>query len=274
MPRQISVVVPCYEEAPNITPLCTRLFKAMEAAEIEMHLILVDDYSGKGSEDTKKHVDDYVKANKAHQSSIELIIRLPEEGKGLSSAVLLGLRKATSDVLVVMDADLQHEPESVPALVTPLLDPSSGTAFVFGSRNVGGGEYDNMPFFRRVVSFGATLLASGLTSQSDPMSGFFALKRSVLNKAEQNGVNPLGYKVGLELLVRSKIPASSVKDVPITFRDRTAGESKLSAKQYILYVLHLIRLYWFLYPVAIIFLVLVLNAVLVLLVQYVLFLMN
>jgi len=100
----------------------------------------------------------------------------------------------------------------------------------------------------------ATALAYPLTSISDPMSGFFCISRQVLERGK-GSLNPMGYKIGLELAVRCK--CTNVVEVPITFRDREAGESKLTAKQNLLYLVHLAHLYWFLYPVTICFLFIV-----------------
>eukprot|EP00511_Aplanochytrium_stocchinoi_P004376 CAMPEP_0204833060 /NCGR_PEP_ID=MMETSP1346-20131115/15627_1 /ASSEMBLY_ACC=CAM_ASM_000771 /TAXON_ID=215587 /ORGANISM="Aplanochytrium stocchinoi, Strain GSBS06" /LENGTH=236 /DNA_ID=CAMNT_0051965317 /DNA_START=79 /DNA_END=786 /DNA_ORIENTATION=- len=232
---KLSVVVPCYEEALNIKPLCTRLFKATRAAKLDTELLLVDDYSGKGTEDTKKVVE----ALQKEDYNIKIIVRMPEEGKGLSSAVLLGLEKAQHDVMLVMDADLQHEPEAVPSLAAPVLNGEA--EFSVGSRNVEGGKVEDWPLKRRIISFGATALARPLTTVTDPMSGFFCLSRETLERGKGK-LNPMGYKIGLELVVRCK--CKRVVEVPITFRDREAGESKLTAKQNILYLIHLAHLYW------------------------------
>ena len=77
--QKLSVVVPCYEEALNIKPLCTRLFKATRAANLDVELLLIDDYSGKGTEDTKKVVDDL----KKEDYNIRIHVRMPNEGKGI-----------------------------------------------------------------------------------------------------------------------------------------------------------------------------------------------
>jgi dolichol-phosphate mannosyltransferase len=103
---------------------------------------------------------------------------------------------------------------------------------------------EDWPLIRRIISWGATALAKPLTSCSDPMSGFFALPRSTFERAKY--LNPTGYKIGLELMVRCK--CQNIVEVPIQFRDREAGESKLTMKQNLLYLAHLARLYWFVYP--------------------------
>jgi dolichol-phosphate mannosyltransferase len=178
--KGLSVVVPTYEEADNVVPLCTRLFAATRKAGLDAELLLVDDDSGAGTAATRALVERLQRDG----YSIRLHVRQRHEGKGLSSAVLLGLRLATHDAMLVMDADLQHEPESAPAVAAPVL---GGLAeFAVGSRNVSGGKVaDGWPLARRVISNGATLLARPLTPCTDPMSGFFCLSRNTLRRAEE-----------------------------------------------------------------------------------------
>ncbi|KAH9256632.1 hypothetical protein BASA81_005136 [Batrachochytrium salamandrivorans] len=235
----VSIVVPTYKESKNIELLTRRIFQTLaKCPEIQAQLFLVEDDSGEDTLETKRIVDRLSK-----DFPIRLRIRTPNQGKGLSSAVLLGLRETTSEYLVVMDADLQHEPESLPDLLAPVL--SGQAEFAIGSRNALGAETsESWPLVRRVISWGATALARPLTSCGDPMSGFFALPRTTLDRAKY--LNPTGYKIGLELMVRCRV--KEVIEVPIQFRDREFGESKLTMKQNILYVQHLARLYWFAYP--------------------------
>ena len=138
-----------------------------------------------------------------------------------------------------MDADLQHEPEAVPAVCAPVLDGAAD--FAIGSRNTGdGGIGFEWSLLRRLISKGATLLAYPLTASTDPMSGFFCVRKQTLARGDPN---PIGFKIALEIMVRCG--CSSVVDVPITFRERTAGESKLSPKQNVEYLQQLAGLYWF-----------------------------
>lgn len=161
--KQLTVVVPAYNETPNIRPLTERLFKATRAAGLDVELLIADDESA-GSEDTKREVA----ALAAEGYGIRVHARRRVEGRGLSSAVLLGFSQARHPVVLCMDADLQHEPESVPAVAEPVL--SGAADFTVGSRNIGGGGLGfEWSFLRRVISAGATLLAVPLTSSSDPM---------------------------------------------------------------------------------------------------------
>merc|ERR1712113_374076 len=105
----------------------------------------------------------------------------------------------------------------------------------------GGGLGFEWSAFRQIVSRGATLLAWPVAKSSDPMSGFFCTTKPVL-KRSRDSINPIGFKIGLEIMVRCN--CNPVQDVGITFRERVAGESKLSAKQYINYIQQLLCLIW------------------------------
>lgn len=252
----LSVIVPAYEEQLNIEPLCTRLFAACNKAGLkDVELIIVDDDSGQGTIETEK----VVKKLKDKGYNIILRIRRRNEGRGLSSAVVLGMTIAKNSTLLCMDADLQHEPESVPDVAAPIMKGEAD--FSVGSRNIGGAKTEGFPLIRQLISSVATLMAKPLTPCSDPMSGFFAISKETFERGKSR-LNPMGYKIGLELMVRCK--CKNIKEVPITFRDREAGESKLSMKQNLLYIQHLAHLYWFKYPVLVIlFLILVLLVVIV-----------
>lgn len=136
-----------------------------------------------------------------------------------------------------MDADLSHPPEKVPELIAGL---QSGQAdFVIGSRYVPGASMDaEWGLFRWLNSKVATLLALPLVRVKDPMSGFFALRRDVFLAA--GDLSPIGYKIGLELLV--KTGCTEPAEIPIHFANRTIGESKLSVVEQLKYLAHLGRL--------------------------------
>ncbi len=155
---------------------------------------------------------------------------------GLSSAVLEGFAAASGDILVVMDADLSHPPEKIPEMVTQITEGRAD--MVVGSRHVPGGSIEDWPIHRRLLSKAATLLARPLTKVKDPMSGFFALKRSVIEGVE---LDPVGYKIGLEILVKGR--HTKVVEVPIRFANRKAGQSKLGGAVMLRYIDHVTTLY-------------------------------
>lgn len=193
----------------------------------------MDDDSGEGTIQAEK----IVKELQAEGYPIRIHVRRKHEGRGLSSAVLLGFEKAKYGTMLCMDADLQHLPEEVPKVAAPVLD---GTAeFTIGSRNVEGGSVEGWTLHRKLISAVATLLALPLTSCTDPMSGFFCLTHEVLERGKKD-LNPVGFKIALEIMVMCN---AKVQDVGITFGDRLAGESKLDMKTNILYIQQLLHLY-------------------------------
>ncbi|MFQ5501222.1 MAG: polyprenol monophosphomannose synthase [Phycisphaerae bacterium] len=238
MPAEpVSIIVPTYKEAENIPILTERLFAALGQADIPGELILVDDNSRDGTEEAVQ------KLTNLHP--IRLITRTHE--RGLSSAVLRGFAEARHDLLLCMDADLSHPPESVPDVLRPVVENRS--EFCIGSRYAPGGvTRDDWGLLRRINSLGATWLARPLTRVRDPMAGFFCLRRETLERGKAAGLNPIGYKIALEIIVKAR--CHNVVEVPIEFTDRLHGHSKLTFHQQLLYLSHLIRLYRFRWPIA------------------------
>lgn len=225
---ELSIVVPTYREAESLPDLIDRIAQLRADAHLDLELLIVDDDSRDGT--------NAVIAARA-EPWVQLFVRTSD--RGLSQAVLFGLRRAHGRSLVVMDADLSHPPEVIPVMLAEL---AAGADFVLGSRYVTGGTTaDDWGLLRFLNSRVATFLARPLTQVSDPMSGFFALPRAVFERAVDP--SPLGYKIGLELLVRCR--CERVREVPIHFSNRLRGESKLTLNQQLLYLRHLARLYKF-----------------------------
>jgi dolichol-phosphate mannosyltransferase len=223
-----SVIVPTFREVEALPDLIDRMAKVRAENGSITELLIVDDDSRDGTE---------ALIAARPEPWLKLIVR--KEDRGLSQAVLAGLHAARGDLLVVMDADLSHPPEAIADMQQAISD---GADFVVGSRYVSGGSTaDDWGVLRFINSWVATTMARPLTTITDPMSGFFALSRQVFERAREP--SPLGYKIGLELLVRCG--CKNVREVPIHFVNRVRGESKLTLKQQLLYVRHLMRLYRF-----------------------------
>ncbi len=228
----VSIVVPTYREAENLPYLIDRIAQVKQRCDLDLELLIVDD-------DSKDGTAELLAARS--EDWLRLIVRTAD--RGLSQAVLEGLRTAKGDVLVCMDADLSHPPESLPAMLEKV---QQGADFVVGSRYVSGGKTsDDWGVLRWLNSGFATLLARPLTSIRDPMAGFFALSRRTYESGRD--FDPVGYKIGLELLVRCR--CQRVEEVPIHFENRKFGKSKLNLKQQLLYLKHLRRLFIFKYGV-------------------------
>jgi dolichol-phosphate mannosyltransferase len=230
--RRLTIIVPTYKEVENLPHLIDRVARVREEHALDIDMLFMDDDSQDGS----------VELIAARPEKwVRLIVRTRD--RGLSAAVLDGLKIAQGDVLVCMDADLSHPPESLPAMLQKL---SEGADFVVGSRYVQGGTTsDDWGVLRWLNSRVATALARPLTSIRDPMSGYFALSRATYQAGRD--FNPIGYKIGLELIVKCR--CERVVETPISFENRRFGESKLTMRQQLLYLQHLRRLYIFKYGV-------------------------
>ncbi len=229
---ELSIVVPTYNEAKNVPELLRRIARVVTQKDIRCEVIIVDDNSPDGTAQAAREVD------------VPLVVRVVERSgpRGLSPAVVDGINLARGTYVLVMDADLQHPPESIPELLAAV---RGGAGFVIGSRYVVGGEANEFGFYRILNSKIATLLTVPLVGRHvrDPMAGFFCLRRDLAD-AEQ--LNPIGYKIGLELLVKCR--PGKIVEVPIRFSPRHAGDSKLTLSEQIKYLRHLRRLYDWRWP--------------------------
>lgn len=223
----LSVILPTYNERANVDRLVERIEHAL--AGVPHELIFVDD----STDGTDLAIEEQAR----RRPHIALVHR--DGCRGLASAAVEGIRRARGGVVCILDADLQHPPEVVPLLVEAL--EHTGADVAVASRAIPGGGYGAFSWPRRAASRVAALVAQALLSRarlvSDPMSGFFAVRREVVRDAT---LRPLGYKILLEILVRGRL--TQVCEVPYQFRTRGAGESKLSLRQQWEYVLHLLRL--------------------------------
>jgi dolichol-phosphate mannosyltransferase len=227
-PPLLSIIVPTYKEAKNAPVLCEQLNEILVKEHIRYEIIIVDDNSNDG-------IDTAVTALQKKKLPVTLKIRTHE--RGLSSAVLAGFAIAKGEIFMVMDADLSHPPQRVPAMVKTITE--QGADFVIGSRFVKGGGTPHFNVYRKMNALVSRLLARPLADVKDPMAGFFAFPSRILDHAGK--FNPLGWKIGLEVLV--KCAPKKMIEIPIQFQERLYGESKLSLREQLHYLLHLKRLY-------------------------------
>lgn len=217
-PYSLSVVIPTRNEADNIVPLLERLEQATRGLETEV--IFVDD--------STDHTREVVKAARAHYPfRITLIARPTERRNGLGMAVIEGLQAAQHPWVCVMDGDLQHPPEVIPQLLSQAT--SAGATLVAASRLTKGGTTAGLSLYRKVISYvlafvSQLLFPARLRAVSDPLTGFFLVSRNAL---DLRGLQPEGFKILLEILIRS--PNLQVSELPFAFDERHAGESKASS---------------------------------------------
>lgn len=225
-----SVVIPTYNESENILRLITEIEKNLPTSHFT-EIIIVDDNSPDG---TGKLVENYIdkeeaksKKNDSSNSSsenyrVKIVHRTTKNG--LIPAILDGVKQSSGANVLIMDADFSHPPEVIPKMMRELaLNPNS---IIIGSRFIDGGRVVGWPQRRKILSKGASTLARvGLNVKrvKDPMSGFFALPRELIQNIS---IDTKGYKILLEILVKNKeIP---IKEIPYTFTDRQSGKSKMN----------------------------------------------
>ena len=229
--QTVTIVLPTYEEVESLPSLIAAIETIRVDDLSDLSLLIVDDNSNDGTESLIEELA---------LPWVQLIVRRNE--RGLSSAVLRGLQEVETEFCVIMDADGSHPPEAVPSTIQALRD---GADFVVGSRYVQGGTTeDGWGVLRWINSKIATLMARPFTSVIDPMSGFLAFRLSILQDAAD--INPVGYKIGLELIV--KCGCSNVTEIPIHFRTRQLGKSKLTIRVQWEYLQHVILLLRFTHP--------------------------
>lgn len=237
-PIEFSLVLPTFKESQNIASIVQILTQLLDDyLPGQYELIVVDDDS----------------PDLTWKIALELLPYYPQlrvmrrqTERGLSTAVVRGWQVARGKILGVIDADLQHPPE---VLLQLLQEMGHGADLAVASRHVEGGGVSEWSAVRRFLSRGAQMLGLVILPEvigrlSDPMSGYFMVRRSAIIGKQ---LSPVGYKILIEVAARGKI--RWIAEAGYVFRERVAGESKVTWKQYVEYIQHLLRLRFSLWPV-------------------------
>jgi len=230
-PIYLSLVIPTYKERDNIQNVIRILSQLLEEAVLgDYELIIVDD-------DSPDRTWEVAQSLMGEYPKLRVMRRQVE--RGLSSAVIRGWQCARGRVLGVIDGDLQHPPEVLPQLLRGI---EGGADLAVASRHIEGGGVSSWSMMRRLLSRGAQVLGliilpGVLGRVSDPMSGYFMVRRSAIAGVT---LNPVGYKIILEVIGRGRV--GDIAEVGYVFCERQEGESKVTWKQYVEYIHHLIRL--------------------------------
>jgi dolichol-phosphate mannosyltransferase len=230
---QLSIIIPTYNESKNIINILKSIHENIPNG-IYSETIVVDDNSPDG---TGRLVEDYISnIKKIAENTIDIIHRKTKNG--LSSAILNGIQNAKGETIVVMDSDFSHPPQIIPKMIEAFRQHHCD--LVVASRYISGGNIEGWTIKRKLMSKIATLIAKkGLgVKTKDPMSGFFAFKKNIINELN---FDALGYKILLEMLVKTK--GVKVKEIPYTFKDRKFGSSKLDNIIIIDYLKSVFKLY-------------------------------
>lgn len=220
----LSVIIPTYNEKENLSILLNSLFSILKKNKISGEVIVVDDNS-------PDNTGDIAEILKKKHKNLRVIHRA---GKlGLSSAAIDGFKAARGKILCLMDADLSHPTEKIPVMFKIAIENKAD--LVIGSRYVHGGKIIGWGLYRKILSKGAVLLSRLVTNVRDPMSGFFMVKKSLL---DMPGFNSRGFKILLEIIVKSRL--QRIVEVPITFINRKEGKSKAGFGEILFYIRNLL----------------------------------
>ena len=235
---RFSLIIPTYNEGQNVQELVRILSQLLDGIIPNAYeLIVVDDNS---PDQTWKL------AQELTPDYPQLRVMRRVEEKGLSTAVIRGWQVARGEVLGVIDADLQHPPE---VLLKLWQEMERGADLAAASRHVEGGGVSEWSIVRRFLSRGAQMLGliilPGVIGRlSDPMSGYFMVRRDAI---ASKSLSPVGYKILIEVVARGNV--RWIGEAGYVFRERQAGESKVTWKQYVEYLQHLLRLRFDFWPI-------------------------
>lgn len=228
---RLSLVIPTYNEGKNIANLVEILSNLLDQGiPHDYELIVVDDNSPDRTWEIAESLT-------TQYPQLQVLRRKQE--KGLATAVIRGWQAANGQILGVIDGDLQHPPQTLLELLRAM---ENGADLAVASRHVQSGGVSDWSVVRRFLSRGAQLLGLMLLPRvigavSDPMSGYFLVQR---NAIAGKTLNPLGYKILIEVLARGKF--KHISEVGYVFQERHQGESKVTWRQYFDYLRHLARL--------------------------------
>ncbi|MFH1389830.1 MAG: polyprenol monophosphomannose synthase [Candidatus Margulisiibacteriota bacterium] len=223
---ELTISIPTYNEARNIAAMAERVSRAFKKGGIHGEILVIDDSSPDGTAE--------IATGLAAKYPIRVYVRKQRLGPG--PAIMDGIRLADAPIVCVMDGDLSHPPEVLPEMYQMI---KSGSAnLVIGSRHVSGGGTSDWIWYRKFFSWGARMLGRILTPVNDLTSGFFMFDKKIL---EGTKIDPIGCKVGLELMVKGN-HHGKVVEYPIVFAERAAGESKMGSRETLQYIQHLLAL--------------------------------
>jgi len=224
---ELSIIVPTYNERENILSI----LKELHTLDIDSEIIVVDDDSPDGTADIAE------KFAKKHKH-IKILRR---KERGLASAIFHGIKYSNSEIICVMDADLQHPPKLIPKMFQCIVNKN--VDIVIASRFHKESKLENFNVFRKFLTKNAILIPRlffpKIRNIEDPMSGFFMLKKHILKNVS---LKLIGFKFLSELLVKAHY--NKVYEIPYTFYKRKYGKNKMDFREYFRFLYLLSYLFW------------------------------
>ncbi|CAK1543517.1 unnamed protein product [Leptosia nina] len=230
-----SILLPTYNERENLPIIIWLIIKYLDGSGIDFEVIIIDDGSPDGTLDIAKQLQDIYGSKK-------IVLRPREKKLGLGTAYIHGIKHATGNFIIIMDADLSHHPKFIPQFIE--LQKENDYDIVTGTRYINGGGVYGWDFKRKLISRGANFLTQMLLRPgvSDLTGSFRLYKKDVLQKLVESCVSK-GYVFQMEMIIRARQLNYSIGEVPITFVDRVYGESKLGGTEIVQFVKALLYLF-------------------------------
>lgn len=218
-----SILLPTYNEHDNLSIIVWLIVKYMEKSDYDYEIIVIDDGSPDGTLEVGKQLQKIYGSEK-------IVLRPREKKLGLGTAYIHGIKHATGNFIVIMDADLSHHPKFIPEFIKK--QKSRNFDVVSGTRYSGTGGVFGWDFRRKLVSRGANFLTQLLLrpGASDLTGSFRLYKKDVLQNLIQSCISK-GYVFQMEMIIRARQQGYTIGEVPITFVDRLYGESKLGGSE-------------------------------------------
>ncbi|KAH3875497.1 dolichol-phosphate mannosyltransferase subunit 1-like [Dreissena polymorpha] len=235
MPDKYSILLPTYNERENLPIITWLLIKNLSQCDCEFEIIIIDDGSPDGTLDVAKQLQKIYGDKK-------IVLRPREKKLGLGTAYIHGIKHATGNFIIIMDADLSHHPKFIPYFIEK--QKQGNLDIVTGTRYSGNGGVFGWDFKRKLVSRGANFLTQVLLRPgcSDLTGSFRLYKKAVLEKLVNSCVSK-GYVFQMEMIVRARQFGFTLGEVPISFVDRVYGESKLGGSEIVQFAKGLLHLF-------------------------------
>jgi len=230
-----TVLLPTYNERDNLPIIIWLLCKYFKESKENYEIIIIDDGSPDGTLDVAKQLQEIYGDDK-------IVLRPRAKKLGLGTAYMHGVKHATGNFIILMDADLSHHPKFIPAMIA--LQREQNLDIVSGTRYAGDGGVYGWDLKRKVISRGANYVAQVLLrpDASDLTGSFRLYRKPVLEKLVAACVSK-GYVFQMEMVVRARQFGFSIGEVPISFVDRVYGESKLGGSEILGYIKGLLYLF-------------------------------
>ncbi|KAJ8957685.1 hypothetical protein NQ318_017577 [Aromia moschata] len=233
--NKYSILLPTYNEVENLPIIIWLIIKYMNESGYDYEIIIIDDGSPDGTLEAAGQLQNIYGKDK-------IVLRPREKKLGLGTAYIHGIKHATGNFVVIMDADLSHHPKFIPQFIEK--QQKGDFDVVSGTRYVGSGGVYGWDFKRKLVSRGANFLTQLLLrpGASDLTGSFRLYKKDVLEKLIKSCVSK-GYVFQMEMIIRAREFNYSIGEVPITFVDRVYGESKLGGSEIVQFIKSLLYLF-------------------------------